>query len=258
MHELAHDHSISVFPSNAIYSMIPKNACSTMRLSIGMANGAIAESGNWRWIHLNNKTFRPSLRELATASYTFAILRCPFARLVSCFLDKFVSRKPEAWHFHELSGEKVDLARLTFRNFCVELARPQIKHSNIHWRPQVDFLVYRQYDELFCVEEFGKAADVLREKIGLEIVDSRHLVRHDSSHYKLLPHTKSFADTEIWQIEAIMLSGMRPDPVSFYDSDLVELVSAAYVEDLKLFHRLFSGKSLMDRPEALELVAAAS
>ena len=55
-----------------------------------------------------------------------------------------------------------------------------------------------------------------------------------------------------------MLSGMRPDPISFYDSDLFELVSAAYVEDLKLFRRLFNGKSLMDQPEARDLVAAAS
>lgn len=258
MHELAHDHSIALFQSNSIYSMIPKNACSTMRLSIGMANGAIGEPGNWHWIHANNKTFRPSLRELATASYTFAILRCPFARLVSCFLDKFVSRKPEAWHFHELSGETVELARLTFRNFCMEMSKPQIKHSNIHWRPQVDFLVYRHYDQLFCVEDFGAAADTLRDRIGLEIFDSRHLVRHDSSHYKVLPHTKSFADTEIWQIEAIMLSGMRPDPISFYDGDLVELVSAAYVEDLKLFRSLFHGKSLMDQPEARDLAAIAS
>ncbi|MCB1378051.1 MAG: sulfotransferase family 2 domain-containing protein [Alphaproteobacteria bacterium] len=229
--------------------MIPKNACSTMRLSIALANGAIGDAEDWRWIHRNNKTFRPSLRELATVDYCFTFLRCPYSRLVSCFLDKIVSRRPDAWHFHELTGEIVDLPRLTFRRFCQEMMRPQIKHNNIHWRPQVDFLVYKTYDDLFSVEDFATASAALRDKIGLEIIDSRPMVRHDSSHYKLLPASKSFADTEIWQIEAIMLNGMRPNPVSFYDDELRSVVALAFAEDLKLYRCLFDGFGLFDAPK---------
>jgi hypothetical protein len=253
-HEFAHDYAVSHFDSGAIYSMIPKNACSTLRLSLAIANGAIDGPRSWRWIHKNNQAFRPSLRELATAPYSFAVLRCPFARLVSCFLDKFVSRRPDAWQFHELIEEEVELPRLTFRRFCQEMARPRVKHSNIHWRPQVDFLVYTSYDDLFCVEDLAGAAQQLEQKIGLTIVDSRPLVRHDAGQYATLPPGKGFADTEIWQIESIMMSGLRPHPLSFYDNDLRELIAAAYVEDFKLFNCLFRGKGLFDSAEALALV----
>lgn len=255
-HELAHRHAVSLYAANAVYSMIPKNACSTMRLSIALANGAISSPAEWRWIHANNSTFRPTLRELATAQYSFAVLRCPYARLVSCFLDKIVSRSRDAWDFHELINEAVPMAKLTFRRFCAEMAWPAVKHANIHWRPQVDFLVYRNYDDLFCVEDFATASTVLRDKTGLAVVDSRPLVRHDSSHYRTLPEVKSFADTEVWQIESIMLNGLRPHPASFYDDELREVAWNAYLEDHKLYNCLFSGHGLFDRPSPRAALAA--
>ena len=67
-HNFAHIHAIQIFDSNAIYSMIPKNGCTTMRVSIALANGAIADASQWEWVHLNNDSFRPSLKELALAA----------------------------------------------------------------------------------------------------------------------------------------------------------------------------------------------
>lgn len=247
-HRLAHDHSLMVYNAHAVYSMIPKNACSSLRVSVALANGTIDDLRDWRWIHNNNSTFKPSLGELATARYRFAFLRCPYSRLVSCFLDKFVSRRPDAWEFHELTGETVDLPRLTFRHFCSEMAKPHIKHTNIHWRPQVDFLVYKEYDDLFCVEDFDAAARQLDHRIGLKLVDSRPFVRHDTSRHKTLPISKNFADTELWQIEAILMNGMRPHSASFYDDELRETVLAAFAEDQRLFQQLFHGKGLFDEP----------
>ena len=51
---------------------------------------------------------------------------------------------------------------------------------------------------------------------------------------------------------------LRQALANFVFVDLVELVSAAYVEDLKLFRSFFHGKSLMDQPEARDLAAIAS
>ncbi len=245
-HELAHSHAMSIYGANAVYSMIPKNACSSLRLSIALANGAIDSVESWRWIHANNATFRPDLRDLATAGFTFTVLRCPFARLVSCFLDKIVSRTADAWQFHALTGDDRPLPRTTFRRFCLAMAEPRIKHGNIHWRPQVDFLVYKSYDRLYCVEDFAAAGRDLEDRIGLRLVDSRPLVRHDSSHYRILPPDKSYADAELWQLEAVMMKGFRPHPVSFYDEGLRSLVIEAYREDHRLFHQLFEGRGLFD------------
>jgi hypothetical protein len=43
------NYAMQVFKSNAIYSLIPKNGCSTLRLSVAIANGCIngIEQGNW-------------------------------------------------------------------------------------------------------------------------------------------------------------------------------------------------------------------
>lgn len=254
-HELAHNHSMAIYNADAIYSMIPKNACSTLRLSIAMANGAIDNEASWRWIHSNNLTFKPTLRDLATAKYTFTFLRCPYARLVSCFLDKMVSRTADAWQFHKLIDETLPLPRLTFRRFCTEMATPKVKHANIHWRPQVDFLVYKTYDNLFCVEDFASAAERLEQQIGLRLIDSRPLVKHDSSHFRILPFSKSFADTEVWQLEAMTMKGLRPHALSFYDDGLRELVAAAYAEDFRLFRQLFSGKGLFDAPPEIAVAS---
>ena len=247
-HQFALGHAMMIYRPNALYSMIPKNACSTMRLSIALANGAIDDTRHWKWIHHNNDAFVPSSRDLATVSYRFVILRCPYARLVSCFLDKFVSRSTSAWKFKELveSAEDIDLPRLTFRQFCVHLADQRVRNADHHWRPQSQFLLYRDYTRIFCVEDFATLRDELKRKIGFDIVDARPLAKHDSSHFKTLPQTKSFADTEIWQIESMMMSGLRPDPASFYDDDLRELAAATYHQDFRLYREHFPGKGMFE------------
>lgn len=80
-------HSLSIYPIDAVYTFIPKNACSTLRYSIAIANGFIENKSNIDWIHSNNKTFISTLQEIAQAKYTFTVLRCPFTRVASSYLD---------------------------------------------------------------------------------------------------------------------------------------------------------------------------
>ena len=90
-HKLAQNHALRIYKSNSIYSFIPKNGCSTMRLSLALANGCISDPKDFEWIHNNSLTFSADLPSLLLADYTFVILRCPFARLASVYLDKIVS-----------------------------------------------------------------------------------------------------------------------------------------------------------------------
>ncbi|TAL45777.1 MAG: hypothetical protein EPN89_11775, partial [Methylovulum sp.] len=62
-HQFAQGHALRIYNSNSIYSFIPKNACSTMRVSLAIANGCIADTDkldelDFNWIHNNNDTFR--------------------------------------------------------------------------------------------------------------------------------------------------------------------------------------------------------
>jgi len=79
-----------IYQSNALYSYIPKNACSTLRFSVAKANGCISSLEQGHWIHANNTVFNATLAEAIKASYTFVILRCPYRRLASAYLDEFL------------------------------------------------------------------------------------------------------------------------------------------------------------------------
>lgn len=243
-HNFAHTHALQVYDSGAIYSMIPKNGCTTMRLSIALANGAISGRSEWEWIHQNNDSFRPNFKDLALASYRFAILRCPYGRLVSCFLDKIVKRTPDAQKFLTASQIGGGLDTLTFRQFCEEMAKPAVRASNMHWRPQLDFLVYANYDSYFCFENFSAIGPALKARIGLDLIDARPMARHDSSHYKTINSSAPFADVELSHLEAMLLNGFYPAPEKFYGDGLMQTVYSAYQADFALYERECPGMGL--------------
>lgn len=232
-HQFAANHALSIYRSDAIYSFIPKNACSTMRYTIALANGAIADAADFNWIHANNLTFRASLGELAKARYTFVILRDPFLRLGSCFLDKMVDQTPIAWHFQALTHYRHAPPALTFRQFVCGI-KDQLA-ENEHWRPQVDFLVYEDYDDFFCLEEFAKAVAGLRRRIGLEVCDARQLTRHGTDQFAALPGDECFADTPAHRIAELKRRGRIPRIAQLYDAALSATAARLYAADFSLY-----------------------
>jgi hypothetical protein len=232
-HQFAASYALSIYNCDAVYSFIPKNACSTMRYTIALANGAIAGPSDFNWIHANNPTFRASLRELVKAKYTFAILRDPYLRLGSCFLDKMVDQTAVAWQYHALTNYQIPPAMLTFRKFVADV-KANIK-GNEHWRPQLDFLVYRDYDDFFCLEAFSEAVATLRQKIGLVIRDARHLTKHGTDRFTPLDNAECFADTSAYEIAALKRAGRIPPIARLYDAELIAVVGRAYAADIAFY-----------------------
>jgi hypothetical protein len=245
-HIFAADYAMALYRQRAVFSMIPKNACTSLRLTAAMANGAIESEADWQWIHANNNTFKPSLADLATAVYTFTVLRCPFARLASCYLDKMVGRWPDAWQLFGLTDEATAPADLTFRAFVTAVCKPALRSANIHWRPQIDFLVYGDYDDWFCVEDFAAAAAAIEGKTAVRVADARHLTQHSLGRYRLLPPEEPHGDVPAWRIEALLRSGTCPHPRSLFDAELREMASHAFAPDFKLHRQHFPGKGLFD------------
>jgi Sulfotransferase family len=235
-HQFAAAHAMGIYQASAIFSYIPKNACSTMRFSIACANGCIASDEEIHWIHNNNETFRPNIAELATAKYSFVVLRDPFKRVASCYLDKFVGREREAWRFAELLGRRIDLDRLTFREFVKAL--PNVLRGDQHWRPQVDFLVYRRYDDVFCVEDFSQAVDVLNRKIGFVVKDTRHLLNHGSEQYKSVTSNDGFFGISSYEIANMKRNGEIPAVASMFDEEIIGLVRRMYADDFSIYAEL--------------------
>jgi sulfotransferase famil protein len=232
-HQFAAEHALAIYAADAVYSFIPKNACSTLRYSIALANGAIAGASDFNWIHANNLTFRATLAELATAKYTFAILRDPYLRLGSCYLDKIVDQTNIGWQYHMLTAYKTPPAALTFRQFVAGL-RGQLQ-ADQHWRPQLDFLVYEHYDDFFCLENFAEAVATLRRRIGLEVRDARGLTKHGTDQFEPLPGDEPFADTPACDIAALKRAGHIPRITQLYDPPLIAEVERLYRKDIRFY-----------------------
>lgn len=265
-HQFAQKRALSLYDSNAVYSFIPKNACSTLRLSIALANGCIDNVSDFEWIHSNNQTFGADLATLSKAKYTFSVLRCPYSRLASVYLDKIVGFKFEAGVLYRKVNEigiyngtglferfqrkkhnrrcQGFINSLSFYDFIQLLKTSSTKNSNPHWRPQIDFLVYKDYDSWFCVEEFSKAVVALKHDIGLEIVDARDLTLHGIANLKKLDGGKFSRATSL-ELRRIKMNGECPAPNNLYDDELIETVSALYQEDINLYKAVFGNKKMM-------------
>jgi len=243
-HQFAIQHALLHFMSGAVYSFIPKNACSTLRLSLAIANGCIANEAEAHWIHANNGTFRASLREAATAPYTFVVLRCPFKRLASVFLDKFVSKENDAWLYRDARRRTCELDDLTFADFVKSLANEPLRDVNIHWRPQVDFLLYEDYHDWFCLEDFAYLPDKLQSRIGLSIKDARAMTRHGADTASRKIHVDC-SQVPVWKLAEGKRAGRLPTYQALYTPELFAIVASLYADDIKLMRsKGFSHKLL--------------
>ncbi len=254
-HQFASEHALSIYAADAVYSFIPKNACSTMRYTIGLANGAIADQQQFNWIHANNLTFRASLAELVKAKYTFVILRDPYLRIASCYLDKMVDQTTVAWTYHTLTDYRTAPAMLTFREFITNL-KSRLRGDE-HWRPQLDFLVYEHYDDIFCLEAFSDATVALRNRIGLDVQDGRGFTKHGSDQFELLVGDESFADRPAHEIAALKRVGRIPRPAQLYDASLIAEVGQMYAADIAFYTETIKRPCLFPLRSATASVAEA-
>lgn len=232
-HVFAASHALEIYVANSIYSFIPKNACSTMRYSIALANQCIAGEHEIGWIHANNSTFQASLRSLITADYTFVILRCPFSRLASCFLDKIVGATPIAKIYERVS--KRTGPEVTFETFVKDLEVEANLVRNEHWRPQIDFLVYKEYDDYFCIEDFQSARNTIEGRIGLRIHDARHLTAHGSDQCEKIGSPGEFARASILEIKDIKKGGRIPSVSSLYSERAAQIVASVFADDIAVY-----------------------
>ena len=242
-HTFAAGHALMHYASGAVYSFIPKNGCSTMRYSLAIANNCITSPEDWMWIHPNNSTFAANLPDLVRAPFSCVILRCPHARLASVFLDKIVDKTPELWQLYRLSGDGFDPDTLTFRDFVNMIAQDDILTANVHWRPQVDFLIYETYSQVFALEAFGTAVKTLKDEINLDIRDARKLTRHGTDGVTL-QKSSLFSDMPLSKLSDMKRGGTLPARILLYDDGLAHLVAEVYAEDMTLYDTYLDSKQL--------------
>lgn len=243
-HQLAQKHALVHYASKAVFTFIPKNACTSLRTSLALANGAISSVEDWTWVHKNNHTFSASLPDLATASHTAVVLRCPHKRLVSTFLDKIVSRSGELWTLFRKSHDTIDPDQFTFREFVDWIGKPGFLYADIHWRPQTDFFVYKTYDRVFGMHQLAQFAEFFESSTGQPFVDSRKFSGHVTSTSEPMDGS-IHADTPLSKLTFEKSEGRLPKPATMFDEDLKQKVAKLYAKDIERYSELIGQEDLL-------------
>jgi hypothetical protein len=236
LYHFSSNYALSIYPINAVCTFIPKNACSTLRFSIAIANGFIRDIKDIQWIHNNNGTFKSSQREASLARLTFVVLRCPYTRVASCFLDKIVD---EIIFFNDEMGSKLNF---NFHEFLLQIKSQQRSDRDQHWRNQSDFLHYEKYDKYFSLELFSEAIVSLAAH-GLKVHDTRELIKHGISNLKAVDG--DFSKMKAEQIKKMKEEGSAPNYKSMFSKEEINLVKDIYEDDINLYKSHFGENELL-------------
>ena len=235
------------FPSTELSILwIPKNSCTSIKNLLLQFEPESAKTGikKNRFHETVQQSFGTTVQRLARDEMfpMMALVRHPYERLVSCYIDKFAmpvlrDRNFESFAHHHirrahmfLGIEDRDVGRsISFREFVayIELLDPWQFDS--HWRPQADFLcgISARGTEFIKSNNFGLAA----ERVGVKEAGPRHNISTGKSFDPTLPLTGIFTDLLPEQID---ISKMK-----FYNDvlseDLVDSLVAIYAEDVALF-----------------------
>lgn len=220
---------------------IPKNACSTVINSLGFS-----EVRGRNPHHIGNPFSVAPLE--AEAWPCLAVLRDPFDRVVSAYLNKFTEILPDELFVHELVEymwrAQRGLARpsstssVTFREFVTHLCAFPDEQLDPHWRSQCSFLrdekptIYLWMDTL---------AEQWVQIPALKEIELRTYAPHA---------TKSalYVGTNVLDVNGEAFLGFReicgqfPAAAQFRDEELVARIKKRFEEDYALIGAAFGGR----------------
>lgn len=243
LHELARGNALLHLKSNSVCTWIPKIACSTIRYSIALDNGVISDLNDISWIHQNNTTFSATNKELLKADYAFVVLRNPFKKLVSFFLDKICSDKSSEQDKSYALAK--DIFRTdedtTFEEFVNTIYDDtSLISKDIHTRRQCDFLVYTNYNDYLKFEDFQATKARLKEKIGLDLVDTRQNGSIRTT-YKMKEIDNFNYQTKASEADRLLNAYKKPIYKNMYTRDMIAKVGAIYFTDIILYNSVVEG-----------------
>ena len=242
-HELARGNTLVHLKSNSICTWIPKIACSTIRYSIALDNGAIAGLNDLPWIHLNNSSFNANNKELLNAKYAFVILRNPFKRLLSFYLDKICSDKSTKEDRSYILAKNTFKTSnsTTFEEFVNTIyENPSLISKDIHTRRQCDFLIYKNYNDYFKFEKFQAVKAKLREKIGLELIDTRQSGSIRTT-YEMEEMEGFNYSTTASEANKLLDMNKKPTERNMFTREMIAKVGTIYFSDILLYSNAVEG-----------------
>lgn len=246
----ARNHHLCCKSKKFIYCYIPKNACTTFKWMVAsykeynspqiskILRGESSES-----INQYTANFIANAEDIANSKYfRFVILRSPFNRLVSAYCDKFVRGKAKAKFARQvvckILDKPQDFSNITFEDFVNYLCDHSSSQLDQHWRPQVDFLLYKKYDMYIQMENLSNEIPKLTSLLEVDLPRSNQ--GHHSTKYSCyirLEDTWKINANELGQV--LESENALPEPKAFYNEDIIAKVRNRYQADCELYESLF-------------------
>lgn len=233
-----------------VYCSIPKNACTLFKTML-VENSDLREqfhsSGENIHLFLNQRIKETSAAHLLACLnsdeyFKFVVIRNPFNRIVSGYLDKIAKHTvPEAFAQEVIEqvqtslNEPVDIEKsITFSQFVDYLIETPDALLNDHWRPQCNFLGTVNFDLVGQFESLDTTTHALAKQFDMTIKTkvSNHITQY---------RTFDEADPgfcSMYPAQLRRLDGM-PVPAQLYSPELKNKISFRYVNDIKTYEKAF-------------------
>ncbi len=243
---------------NASYTYIPKNGSSNIRAALGIANGTISEL-NPGLVELG--IHGSAMLESHLNATKFIVLRNPFQRTISVYLDKIIPIELELFALQSCirifkacgsTGLEAEAKigrgeRPSFQQFIYFLKNTPDVRSDPHWRSQCSFFAFMDYDYIFSLElvesqweHSALAKYSLRDRVNWHRTTRGRLVANSAEDLNLNDVVSHVDGRHIYDL--MIEKGIVPSPGLFFaEREIADMFIDRYADDLKLYEHVYPG-----------------
>ncbi|WP_082897152.1 sulfotransferase family 2 domain-containing protein [Thalassotalea crassostreae] len=171
--------------------------------------------------------------------YKILVVREPYSRLVSAFVDKFCTEEiKQKWVQHVIKSVRqedgCEQPSITFRQFVDYLSTVEVSQLNRHWRPQSHTVQGIDLDIVIDLKYLAQGLKYLESKFNFDSsIDNTQRRQHHQ--YVNVDESTDWSDTKNIDIMQYKnKNGYFPDKELFYDDEIRKKVKLFYAEDFKL------------------------
>lgn len=237
-----------------IYCPIPKNAC-TLFKTIMVEHSDERQKYLDSSLNIHEYTSRHeagiTLTDLSYMHnrdyFKFVILRNPFKRLVSAYLNligKVVKPIKFALQlvkdvYRNLGMEPDIYKSITFSQFIYYLVQTEDEQLNPHWCPQHKFLGQFQFDYIGQFENINEVKKYINKKFDMKI--NENLLKYKRTKYSNYKFENKLHEKYPEELKRLIIKvGGFPKSEDFYTPELEVIVREKYAEDIKIYEREFN------------------
>ena len=172
--------AVALTAHGAVYIEVPKVACSSIKIALAGLLGVDLEAagGNPHTARFPEPSAPGEGPKLYPGIFSFAFVRNPWDRLVSCYRDKILGEVPDFTFLHPTRGVghclahfSVFRADMSFDDFVDAVAEISDEEADVHFRSQHTFIVNRDgnigVDFVGRFETLGRDFELVCEKLGI-------------------------------------------------------------------------------------------